>query len=362
MYVVHQLGLDSCRILVTLKMILFLVSLVSLLAVISAHLWNRKQKKFFRDNKIHYVPSSSLFGGSLKDVLLLRKPVAQVMLELYEEASRRSLPLIGAVFMNKNCVILRDLDLIKRVLVQDFNHFSNRSATADFHSDPFGGYNLFLLKNPAWHDMRAKITPLFTTSRMRMFFDDVNSSGDKLQQQLLKDIPSDKVVSLKQINGAFCIDVFASCSFGIEVNFIENPESLFGQTAMGMFDFTLIRALEFGSSFVLPEISKILPTFFFSKGASAYLRKMLSAVMAERMSKGATYTRNDLMEVLLKIKSSQESDTTEAYSDDMLMAQSVIFFVAGFETTSTAMTHSLYEIARNVREEYRGHGYIQEVS
>lgn len=328
---------------------MILIPLLFILGVLiagSAYLWNRKQEKFFRDRNVPYL-SLSIFGGSLRDVLLLRKSVAQVMLDLYAEASKRDVPVIGARFMHKNVLVIRSLSLIKRVLVQDYNHFSNRSAAADCHRDPFGGLNLFLLKNPDWHDMRSKITPVFTTSRMRMFFDDVNGIGRKFHQRLLMDVPGEKVVCLKDLNGSYSIDVYASCSFGVEVNFIENPESPFGTTAMGMFNFNAIRALEFGSSFVIPEISKYLPTFFFSRKGSAYLKEMLTAVMTERMAKGIT--RNDLMDVLLKIKSSQGTTPSTSYSDDMLLAQSVIFFVAGFETTSTALTHTFYELTRNVR-------------
>lgn len=336
---------------------IFLVLLGLLLSSVVGviYQWNRKKTLFFEDRNIPHV-LSSVFGGSFKDALLLRKSVAEVMSDLYAEASQRNVPCIGARLLHKNCLIIRDLGLIKRVLVQDFHNFSNRSARADFHNDPFGGYNLFLLKNPTWIDMRKKISPVFTTSRMKLFFEDINGIGGKLHGHLLKQVAtgSTTVMSAKSIMGPYTTDVYASCSFGIEVNFIEDPQSVFGQVAAEMFHFKVIRALEFGSNFVMPEIGKILPTFFFSKDGSKYLKKLLVAVMDERRAKGIT--RSDLMDVILQIKSSQEEsavtgggDNVPQYSDDMLLAQSVIFFVAGFETTGTALTHSLYELARNVR-------------
>lgn len=325
-------------------LILVLIALVTCLI----YLWHKQKRKFFLDRKLPFV-DSSVFGGSLKDVLLMRKSVAQVMLDLYEEAKVRNVACIGARFMHKNVLILRDTSLIKRILVQDFNSFSNRSAAADFHHDPLGGYNLFLLKNPEWHDMRKKITPVFTAARMRQFFEEIKGMGNKLNRRLLQNVAKEKVVALKDLNGAYCSDVYASCSFGIEVNFIENPQSVFGKIALEMFNFKAWRALEFGSNFFSPEISKVLKRFFFSKAGSSYLRTMLSSVLEER--KAHNITRNDLMDVILKIKSSQEMDSEEVannYSDDMLLAQSVIFFVAGFETTSTALSHAFYELAKNV--------------
>lgn len=263
-------------------------------------------ESFFIKNNVPYV-SSSILGGSLRDVLLSRQPMAHAMLELYAEAAKRDVPCIGARFLNKNCLIIRDLELVKRVLVQDFHHFSDRSAYADAHRDPFGGYNLFLVKNPLWHDLRSKITPVFTTSRMKLFFDEVNGMGDKFHRKLLQEVPCDKIVSLKNLNGAYTVDVYASCSFGIEVNFLEDPQSVFGNTALEMFNFRLVRALEFATNFLMPELSKVLPTFFFSKTGSMYLKTVLSAVLGERRERGIS--RNDLMDVIVKLKAAQEKES-----------------------------------------------------
>lgn len=334
------------------RMVVLLISTLILGGlVISLLAWHHHKESFFRKHRIPFV-QSSLVGGSLKDVILRKKSVAEVIVDVYKEAERRNLPCIGVRFLHKNCLVIRDLDLVKRVLVEDFNHFSDRSAHGNPHRDPFGGYNLFMAKNPLWHEMRAKITPVFTTSRMRKFFEEIHGIGEKLNKKLLHEIDTEKVLTLKDLNGAYTTDVYASCSFGISVNFLDDPQSVFGRTALEMFNFKLFRALEFGAFFVAPELSNLLPLFFFSKAGSKYLKTMLSAVMEERKRKGIT--RNDLMDVIMKIKSVQENrssgggDDKTQFSDDMLLAQSVIFFIAGFETTSTALTHTLYELSRNV--------------
>lgn len=182
-----------------------------------------------------------------------------------------------------------------------------------------------------------------------MFFDEVNGMGEKLSNKLMHEISDKKEMSLKDLNGAFAIDVYASCSFGIEVNFLDDPKSLFGNIALEMFNFKTGRALEFATHFLMPELTKVMPLFFFSKDGSTFLKNMLSKVLSERQFRGIS--RNDLMDVIVKIKRAQENGTGSSsthFNDEMLLAQSVIFFVAGFETTSTALTHTLFELAKNV--------------
>lgn len=112
--------------------ILLIFSVISSVLIVCSYLWHRKMELFFIQNNVPFVPSS-FFGGSLRDVLLNRASMAQIMLMLYKEATKRDVPCIGARFLNKNCLIIRDPELIKKVLVQDFNHFSNRSASGEAH-------------------------------------------------------------------------------------------------------------------------------------------------------------------------------------------------------------------------------------
>lgn len=318
------------------------------LLILWIKLWDRKQKLFFQKRNVPIV-DSSLFGGILKDVLLFKKSLTEAMTESYKEAERLDAPCVGVRILYKNCLVIRDLELVKKVLVKDFNHFSNRSVSANEKYDPFGAYNLFFVNQPIWHDLRTKVTPVFTTSRMRLFFENVNEIGAKLGRQLLKDIPTEKIVSLKEFTGAFMTEVYASCAFGIEINFIEDPSDPFGNMALEMFNFKTKRALEFGVGFMAPELTNIFPMYVFSKHGSKVLKQMLNEVMMERIAKGIQ--RFDLMDVLVNIKRAQESSKDPSHlTDDMLLAQCVIFFSAGFETTSTALSHSIYELAKNVRE------------
>ena len=66
--------------------------------------------------------------------------------------------------------MIRDLDLVKNVLIKDFNQFSNRYSYSDPHSDGVGANTLFFAKNPKWKNIRSKLTPVFASGKIKQMF------------------------------------------------------------------------------------------------------------------------------------------------------------------------------------------------
>lgn len=59
-------------------------------------------------------------------------------------------------------------------------------------------------------------------------------------------------------------------------------------------------------------------------------------------------------------QSDKYSKSFPELTDELLAAQAYIFFMAGFETSSTAMTYALYELALHPEIQDKLHGEIRE--
>lgn len=228
-----------------------------------ANYWNRKN--------IANVPATPLLGN-LKDVILFKKSAADKMIELYNHKNAINSDILGIHIFHKPTLIVRDPELIKQILVKDFNNFANRHSNSDEHSDSLGSSMLFLIRNPIWKQMRARLTPVFTSGRMKSMFHLINDIGNELNSYM-KSIILDKktdstTIELKELCALFTTDVIASCAFGVQANSLKNPEAEFRKNGRKVFDFNWKRALEFSSIFYLPEI---VPFFRFKVFFSFFL-------------------------------------------------------------------------------------------
>jgi len=72
--------------------------------------------------------------------------------------------------------VIMDLDLVKLVIIKDFGQFVDRRS---FHGDVLTS-NLFNLQGEEWRALRNKLSPIFTSGKMKYMFGTIT----KVAQQL----------------------------------------------------------------------------------------------------------------------------------------------------------------------------------
>ena len=102
----------------------------------------KKAHKFFENRNIPYIKPNFVFGNMM-DAILLRKPLAQVYLDLYKDLAPHA---FGGVFtMKKPSILIRDPDLLKNVLIKDFAFFTDRGMNTVREVDPLS-HSLFAMR------------------------------------------------------------------------------------------------------------------------------------------------------------------------------------------------------------------------
>ena len=246
---------------------------------------------------------------------------------------------------------------MKRVLVKDFNSFSNRHAGADRKTDRLGSDNLFMAKNPMWKALRSRLVPLFTGAKLRHMFVLMNEVGKEFNKYLCDQKVNEKTQSMrldmKDMFARYSTDIIATCAYGIKANSIQDTNAPFRVNGRKIFEMNPLRAIESASFFLLPEIVSFFRFKFFAPNCTEFLRESFNSVLRQREQSGEV--RNDLIDALLALK--REDENSEKGKDelrfdgDVLVAQAAIFFTGGFETSSTTMSFGLLELAWKVSTE-----------
>ncbi|KAG5680052.1 hypothetical protein PVAND_009583 [Polypedilum vanderplanki] len=331
-------------------MVSFSEVFVSLLiaVVILFIFWSRKRLNYFKDRNVPYLKSIP-FLGAFSNTIIGKSGLYESTEELYYNEKFADEPFYGIFMFHKPSILIKEPEIIKNILIKDFQSFRNHRAGSGDH-DPLGIYNLYSAKDAVWTTMRKKLSTFFSTSHIKNTFSILDKISDEMMRTINEKFhrnESESIdIELKEIISLYMIDFIVSTAFEVEANALKNPESEFRRLGQMLFTFTFQRGIEFTSLFLLPEIMKYINCKFFTKDGTEFIKKSITYIMSEREK--SKDKRNDLIDTLLKIKNTcSEIEDGTPLTMDMLIAQAGIFFSAGFETTSTTTTHALYEIAKN---------------
>jgi cytochrome P450 len=76
--------------------------------------------------------------------------------------------------------LIRDVGLVKNILVKDSQSFMDRVISVDEELDPLLSSSLFVIKGQRWRHLRTNLSPVFTSGKMKKMFYLVDTCGKEL--------------------------------------------------------------------------------------------------------------------------------------------------------------------------------------
>ncbi|KAH8253638.1 hypothetical protein KR032_006338, partial [Drosophila birchii] len=320
-----------------------LLFLLATLAIVF-YIWQRRAFSFWQSRGVKFIRPVPLLGCT-REFLTGRLPFFEQIQKFHEAPGFEKEPFVGVYLAYRPALILRDLDLIKTVMVKKFQYFNNRVLQTDPHNDALGFNNLFFARSPAWKELRNKISPVFTSGKIKQMYPLMVKIGKNLEDSVER-MGSGSIVQIKDLCARFTTDLIATIAFGLEANALQTPKSEFYHHNKAVFAVSLSRAIDFAIIFMLPAFASLARVKLFSKDTTKFIRSSINYVLAERERTGVK--RNDLIDILLawrKEAAANPEKNHQANDLDYLVAQAAIFQTAGFETSSSTMTLTLYELA-----------------
>lgn len=289
--------------------------------------------------------------------------------------------------MREPVYLPRDPDFIRQILIKDFDHFEDHTALIESESDTLFGKSLFLLKGKVWREMRANLSPAFTSSKMRNMFQLVVECSNEMTKFFTEQAAQNKAIrcEMKDLFSRYMCDIIGSCAFGLKVDSLQNRSNEFFTLSMDAINFNSVKAgLRMLIVRTFPRLMRVMNFEFFNLRIRQFFSSLVLSTMAERERR--RIFRPDMIQILMQVRngglSHQNNETHDgdagyatveesnigkvqvkrSWTDDEVIAQSFLFTLAGLDTTPNLMSFLSYELAINQDIQQKMYDEIQKVN
>ncbi|NP_001274159.1 cytochrome P450 6A1 [Musca domestica] len=284
--------------------------------------------------------------------------IGEIIADYYRKF-KGSGPFAGIFLGHKPAAVVLDKELRKRVLIKDFSNFANRGLYYNEKDDPLTGH-LVMVEGEKWRSLRTKLSPTFTAGKMKYMYNTVLEVGQRLLEVMYEKLEVSSELDMRDILARFNTDVIGSVAFGIECNSLRNPHDRF--LAMGRKSIEVPRHNALIMAFIdsFPELSRKLGMRVLPEDVHQFFMSSIKETVDYREKNNIR--RNDFLDLVLDLKNNPESiSKLGGLTFNELAAQVFVFFLGGFETSSSTMGFALYELAQNQQLQDRLREEVNEV-
>uniref|UniRef100_A0A1Y1ML32 Cytochrome P450 n=2 Tax=Photinus pyralis TaxID=7054 RepID=A0A1Y1ML32_PHOPY len=323
-----------------------------------------KPLNYWRERNVPYTQGVPLFGNAWPVVfrLLSSAEVNQKLCQTH--ADKRY---VGMHNFTSPILLVQDPELIKQITVKEFETFPEHRPFIPPDVDPLWSKNLFAMEGgERWHEMRATLSPSFTSSKMKGMFVLMRECSKQFTSYYLRK-GGMVTVELKDAFSRFTTDVIATTGFGIKCDSLEEPSNEFYVMGGELTNFRGWKGLIFMLNIFIPTLAKVLKLPMFNKSVSDFFRSIVSDTIRTREEQNIV--RPDMIHLLMQARAGQldrEKDASvpetgfatvqesevgknfqqrkDGITNDDITAQVLLFFFAGFDSVSTMMCYAVYEL------------------
>jgi cytochrome P450 family 6 len=269
---------------------------ISAIVISALYMYFKLSYSYWEKLGIPTLKPRAPFGNFSASIISGKNPAFEIT-ELYKAFEGHKVA--GLYRFAKPTLLLRDTDIIKDVLVKDFDHFYSRGRQFDDEAEPLDAH-LFQLSGTKWRNLRVKLTPVFTSAKMRKMFETVAECGKELQTCLQKPANNGEIIAIKDFMARYSTDVISSCAFGIKCNCLKNPNAEFRNWGRKVFQPNFRQRFTTILVFLFPSLVYALKLSVIPKDVSNYFRRMVKDTVEYRENNNVE--RNDFMQLMIQLK------------------------------------------------------------
>ncbi|XP_011332126.2 cytochrome P450 6A1-like [Ooceraea biroi] len=294
-------------------------------------------------------PDPVLFFGTMKDIIL-EKVYAGIhwkrMYDTYEDSK-----FVGLFNMRKPVLLLKDPKHIRDVCITDGSLFSTRGLPFYPNAEPLIQF-LFFVDGSVACPLRAKMSPMFTPSKLKEIFFTMQGAFSRLEIYMDSLLSKNEYINCSDVTSRFTADIISSSLLGINANTLstdpnEQTRNKFIDNLLIIRSEGIVHKLLDMTKALLPELYNLIGYRLFRiDRVTDFYTDYILELMEYRKKHGIV--KCDIVGLLMEIRDNPE-DVAEVIdiTDHFFGAQLFGFFTAAFDTSALTIANTLYELALN---------------
>lgn len=345
-------------------MMLALLGSAAALLVTWALLWLRGRRKahgFLRSFGIEGPPPDLLWGNWNQ----LRRDRIAVMEEWIAKYGK----VFGFYKGTVPYVVISDVDLIKECFIKESAVFYDRPP-AILPVRPYTDMLLFL-RGAEWKHVRTVLNPSFSAAKMKLMTPIISRCVEDFMSVMEQKADNAEAINVMEVAQGLSLDVIANCALAWQLDSQKQPDNPLAQLLRGI----LYEAeTAFTTAFVaFPFLGQCVSWMYgatlHSKRTWEIIDNVRRVVQVRRRSaddcSSGNARRMDILQLLLDAQHAAKqspgthrvgdppagAEEMSPIDDDTLLANSLLFLVAGFETTASTLSFVMHLLAQHPHEQ-----------
>ncbi|XP_026328999.1 cytochrome P450 6B6-like [Hyposmocoma kahamanoa] len=324
------------------------------IVLVALYYYSTRTFKYWQERGIKHDKPIPMFGNNLKNYLMQRS-MTQIAVDMYWKYPNEKV--VGFFRTTRPELVIRDPEIVKRILTNDFAYFYPRGLNPHKTVIEPLMRNLFFADGDLWKLLRQRMTPAFSTGKLKAMFPLISDRAERLRATLTAAAEGNdnRALDARDIMARYTTDFIGSVGFGLDSDSLSMENSAFRKLGYDIFNITFPEFLVAILKDLFPEAAKHLHYMFKTEKE---LMNLVDEIQKQRNYEPSG--RNDFIDLLLELKKKgtivgesiekikPDGTSEEALLDmdaELIAAQVFVFFAAGFETSSSATSFTLHQLA-----------------
>lgn len=268
---------------------------LGIILIIFFKLINKNRFNYWKKKGVPVVPSTNLIIGPLFDTLILGKSISNVFEEIYKSLEGKKYG--GTYQFFTPLLMVRDIELINQILIKDFTYFEDRGPPPQKALDVFST-NIFNLSGDEWRIARHKLTPTFTSGKLKIMFGSIKECCQEGISFIKNKIDHEQ--EARCLMGKFVTKIAADVGFGLKTNTFNEEETANDEFVKYSSQFikpTFTAVLRILISLSFPKLTRLLKLKIMDEKVNNFFLKTSKDVIKYREETGTR--RNDFLQIMI---------------------------------------------------------------